>query len=53
MLTKDFVRDLCSKTYNTAGKPDWSHILPFYDNNIYIRDSIQGNTWNRRIYCND
>ena len=41
MLTKDLVMDLWSKTYNTAGKPDWSHILPYYDNNIYFRDSIQ------------
>jgi len=41
MLTKELVLDLWSKTYNTEGKPDWSHILPFYDDNIYFRDSIQ------------
>ena len=41
MLTKDLVLDLWSKTYNTEGKPDWSNILPYYDNNIYFRDSIQ------------
>ena len=41
MLTKDLVLDLWSKTYNTDGKPDWSHILPYYDDNIYFRDSIQ------------
>jgi len=41
MLTKDLVLDLWSKTYNTEGKPDWSHILPYYDKNIYFRDSIQ------------
>jgi len=41
MLTKDLVKDLWTKTYNTEGKPDWSHILPYYDNNIYFRDSIQ------------
>jgi len=41
MLTKDLVLDLWSKTYNTEGKPDWSHILPYYDNNVYFRDSIQ------------
>jgi len=41
MLTKDLVINLWSKTYNTQGKPDWSHILPYYDNNIYFRDSIQ------------
>lgn len=33
--------DLWSKTYNTEGKPDWSHILPYYDEDIYFRDSIQ------------
>jgi limonene-1,2-epoxide hydrolase len=38
----DTVKELWSKTYNTAGKPDWSHILPYYDDNIYFRDSIQG-----------
>ena len=42
MLTKDLVLELWSKTYNTEGKPDWSHILPYYDNNIYFRDTIQG-----------
>jgi hypothetical protein len=41
MLTKDLVKDLWTKTYNTKGKPDWSHILPYYDNNICFRDSIQ------------
>ena len=41
MLTKTLVLDLWSKTYNTEGKPDWSHILPYYDDNIFFRDSIQ------------
>ena len=41
MLTKDLVLELWSQTYNTDGKPDWSHILPYYANNIYFRDSIQ------------
>jgi limonene-1,2-epoxide hydrolase len=41
MLTKDLVLELWSKTYNTEGKPDWSHILPYYDENIYFRDTIQ------------
>jgi len=35
------VKELWSKTYNTEGKPDWSHILPYYDENIWFRDSIQ------------
>lgn len=33
-LTLEIVKDLWSKTYNTEGKPDWSHILPYYDNDI-------------------
>lgn len=36
------IRELWSKTYNTEGKPDWSHILPYYADDIYFRDSIQG-----------
>ncbi len=35
------VNELWSQTYNTDGKPDWSHILPFYHEDIYFRDSIQ------------
>ncbi len=41
MLTKELVLELWSKTYNTEGKPDWSHILPYYDNDIYFRDTVQ------------
>lgn len=41
ILTIDTVKELWSKTYNTEGKPDWSHILPYYDSNIYFRDTIQ------------
>ncbi|MHA3963752.1 MAG: nuclear transport factor 2 family protein [Candidatus Thorarchaeota archaeon SMTZ1-45] len=33
--------DLWEKTYNTKGKPDWSHVLPYYDDAIYFRDCIQ------------
>ena len=35
------IKELWTKTYNTEGKPDWSHILPYYDDNIYFRDTIQ------------
>jgi len=41
MLTKDLVLELWSKTYNTEGRPDWSHILPYYDKDIYFRDTVQ------------
>ena len=40
-LDAETVKELWSKTYNTQGKPDWSHIMPYYDDNIYFRDSIQ------------
>ncbi len=40
-LNAESIKELWSKTYNTDGKPDWSHILPYYDDNIFFRDSIQ------------
>ena len=40
-LNAERIRELWSKTYNTEGKPDWSHILPYYDEDIYFRDCIQ------------
>ncbi len=41
VLNAETIRELWSITYNTAGKPDWSHILPFYDDQIVFRDSMQ------------
>jgi hypothetical protein len=40
-ISIELIRELWSKTYNTAGKPDWSHILPYYDENVYFRDTVQ------------
>lgn len=40
-LTADNVRDLWSRTYNTAGKPDWSHLFPYYHPDLVFQDSIQ------------
>ena len=40
-LNAETIKELWSKTYNTQGKPDWSHILPYYDQAIRFRDSIQ------------
>jgi hypothetical protein len=40
-LTVDSVYRLWSETYNTQGKPDWSHLFPYYDQNIIFQDSIQ------------
>jgi limonene-1,2-epoxide hydrolase len=35
------VRELWSKTYNAYGKPDWSHIYPYYHPEVVFEDSIQ------------
>lgn len=35
------IRALWSKTYNREGKPDWSHIFPYYRDDVVFRDSIQ------------
>ena len=40
-LDAESIKVLWSKTYNTEGRPDWSHILPYYAEDIYFRDSIQ------------
>ncbi len=40
-LDAELVLDLWSKTYNTHGKPDWSHIFQYYAENIIFEDSIQ------------
>jgi hypothetical protein len=40
-LTVELLCCLWSKTYNTQGKPDWSHLFPYYDNNIVFQDPIQ------------
>jgi len=40
-LTKENVLILWSRTYNTDGKPDWSHIFKYYADDIVFQDSIQ------------
>jgi len=40
-LTVDNVRELWTQTYNTNGKPDWSHIFPYYHPEIVFQDAIQ------------
>ena len=39
--SKEHLCDLWTKMYANEGKPDWSHILPYYAENIIFRDSIQ------------
>jgi len=38
---KEQLEDLWTNIYNNEGKPDWSHILPYYEENIYFRDAVQ------------
>jgi len=40
-LKKSRFLALWSKTYNKSGKPDWSHIFPYYHENITFQDTIQ------------
>jgi len=40
-LTPERFRELWSRTYNTDGKPDWSHIFPYYHQDIIFEDTIQ------------
>lgn len=41
VLTDETVLALWSQTYNTDGKPDWSHIFKYYHDDIVFQDSIQ------------
>jgi len=40
-LDAELVLKLWSRTYNTSGKPDWSHIFPYYHEDIIFQDTIQ------------
>ncbi|MFC2141778.1 nuclear transport factor 2 family protein [Acidobacteriota bacterium] len=40
-LDRELVQELWSNTYNTEGKPDWSHIFPYYADDITFQDPIQ------------
>lgn len=41
ILNEETIALLWSKTYNTNGKPDWSHIYPYYHDEIVFQDTIQ------------
>ena len=41
ILNEETIAQLWSKTYNTNGKPDWSHIYPYYHDEIVFQDTIQ------------
>lgn len=40
-ISIDTIREMWTRTYNTEGRPDWSHIFPYYDENIIFQDTIQ------------
>jgi limonene-1,2-epoxide hydrolase len=40
-LTVERIKELWGKTYNREGKPDWSHLFPYYHDEIVFQDSIQ------------
>ncbi len=40
-LNVDLVYRLWSETYNTEGQPDWSHLFPYYAQDIVFQDSVQ------------
>ena len=39
--SKEQLKDLWTDIYTPEGKPDWSHIIPFYHDDIFFRDSVQ------------
>ncbi|MGD1817309.1 MAG: nuclear transport factor 2 family protein [Pleomorphochaeta sp.] len=41
IIDKEQLIHLWTEIYNTEGKPDWSHILPYYDDNIFFKDTVQ------------
>lgn len=41
VLNEENILKLWSKTYNTDGKPDWSHIFKYYHEDIIFQDTIQ------------
>ena len=40
-LNIETIKELWSRTYNTDGKPDWSHIFKYYHKDIVFQDTIQ------------
>jgi hypothetical protein len=38
---KEQLRDLWTHIYDAEGRPDWSHIIPYYHEDIHFRDSVQ------------
>jgi limonene-1,2-epoxide hydrolase len=41
LLNISTIKELWTQTYNTDGKPDWSHIFKYYHKDIIFQDTIQ------------
>lgn len=41
ITSREQLKDLWTAIYNNKGRPDWSHIIPYYDEGIHFRDSVQ------------
>jgi limonene-1,2-epoxide hydrolase len=41
ITNKEQLTDLWTNIYDTAGKADWSHIIPYYHDDIFFKDSVQ------------
>ncbi len=41
LTSPEQVRELWSRTYDTQGKPDWTHIFPYYADDVVFRDTVQ------------
>ena len=39
--SKEQFVELWTNIYKNEGKPDWSHMIKYYDDKIYFRDTIQ------------
>jgi hypothetical protein len=39
-INVDTIKELWSQTYNREGKPDWSHIFPYYHKDIVFQDTM-------------
>ncbi len=40
-LSIEEIKTEWSNTYRSDGKPDWSHIFPYYSDHIFFKDAIQ------------
>jgi limonene-1,2-epoxide hydrolase len=38
---KEQLKDLWTDIYDAERRPDWSHIIPYYADDIHFRDSVQ------------